>query len=269
LPAAPLLFTPVYACELRIQTPAVLKGKDAAGEVGATVPVVTYLISPECSVDYLNKNVQLDKPALWLLRVEAGFVRTLVDNAGTVYPLNLFSEEAERRIHEWNDPIQSVIYLFLKPGVMISQRDYAEQVDPGPVIDLGGWTTLLRVYRAIYLESNDEARGQIALVAAGFGHCVPMARRVATVERRLEELQSRNSFLKPDVLQRDDDVNVGTMAWKTKNELLADFQSPMEAVDELTQRACSSGPRTKMRAREVLTQYFAVNPSTLPCIPCE
>ena len=266
-PIAPLLFAPIHPCELTLAKISLLKG-DIAADINSTLSVVTYLTSSACAVDYSNRSVSIGVPALWLLRIEGSVVRTVVDNAETMHTFHSLAGEVRQRLNEWNDPALSVMYLFLKPGIIPPEKDYATRVDVGEVVDLGGWRALLRVYRAIYLESDEEMRAQIALVAASFGHCLDLASRVAQGDERAT-WESRLPDIRPDVRRRTDELEMRRMSWTTKEEVLASFQSPADAVDELTLRACSSAPRSKVRARQLLLRYFGVGESVLPCLPCD
>jgi hypothetical protein len=193
----------------------------------------------------------------------------LVDNAMTVRPLQSFSEGTRQKLEEWHDPHLAAMYLFLKPGIIVPESEYADAGFEGSLIDLAGWTDFLRVYRAVYLESSERLHSQISLVAASFGHCLDMASRAAQGSSRREQWESRLPEVNPETRHREDELELRRMSWMNKEEILAAFKSPTDAVDELTFRASSSLNRSKARARQLLIQYFGVDPSMLPCSPCD
>jgi hypothetical protein len=197
-------------------------------------------------------------------------LRTLVDNSDTVFALTrgLLPLE-EQDLRQWKEPDVAVTYLFLKPGLAIPESRYTDSALPIQMVDLGGWTKFLRVYRTAYLESDGYARGRINLVAASFEHCLDAARRTTQGGGPLPELAPMLPFLDRDTAWRTETTELEGLSWASKEELLAAFNSPEAAVDELTRWACSSGTRIKARARDLLSRYFGVDPSTLPCIPCE
>ncbi len=110
-----------------------------------------------------------DRPALWLLRTEAGMLRTLTDSAGTVFPLQrtLLPFE-ERYLAQSKDAEMSAMYLFLKPGLIVPENQYAYSSLPIQMVDLGGWMNFLKVDRTVYLEASAYGQGQMSLVAASF-----------------------------------------------------------------------------------------------------
>ena len=88
-------------------------------------------------------------------------------------------------------------------------------------------------------------------------------------EPRQSEEFPHTSFLYKDVARRTAEVDLRRMWWTTKEQLLEELGGATEAVDGLTKLACDTDFRVKARARELLSQYFGIDPSTLPCIPCE
>ena len=264
---------PVYPCELRVRVRTVIKAKDPVVEAGAVVPVVWYLRSPACTTDYRGETL-IDKPALWLLRTENGSLRALVDCSGadntpSVLPIKSFPAETEQKLAEWKDPRLAVTYLILKPGVIIPENAYARSLLPGDVAAVAGYLNFLKVLRTVYLESGELMRDMISLNVASYGSCLGPARRALLAEEQLGESVPHTSFLDIDVQRKTEEVDLRWMQWTTKEQLLQELGGPAEAVDGLTMLACRTNAHVKARARELLSQYFGIEPSSLPCIPCE
>jgi hypothetical protein len=152
--------------------------------------------------------------------------------------------------------------------MIVSEWGYPYSDLPIQMADLVGFTKFLTVYRGIYLESNEYHRGLISLSAASFGHCLALAERTAKV---LEPERSifMQGLLDPQLARRTDEVDSKLMFWGTKETLLSRLGGPDKAIEELTFRACSSGQLVRTRARELLSLYFGIESSVLPCIPCE
>ena len=261
-PIEALRGVPQYGCEVTVRVAAPMKGGiDVSHD--KDVGFVWYLSSPACVADRWGDPAVLQKPALWLLRRQDGFLRALTDNGSTVIPLQSFPPAVERRLGEWSEPNLALTYLFLKPGVVIPEAEFSNSTLQGELIYLGGWRDFLTVYRVVFLESSDRVRGQIAKSVARIGQCLDLAKRTAVTEGSLAELGD------VDLEGRGDERQSRRMSWNTKEEMLRAFETPKDALDELTIRACGTAPKTRQRAREMLVEYFAVDPATLPCIPCE
>ena len=143
-PLEPVEFGPVYLCVLTIRIQGLIKSADVVMKAGESVPVLSYQPSPRCQSDYRKEGDTLPTgPALWLLRSEKGNLRTLVDNAVTVRPLNSFSPSVQQR--KWHDPNLAVTYLLLKPGIMIPEGEYAKSSEQG-LTDIAGTAGYLKVY---------------------------------------------------------------------------------------------------------------------------
>jgi hypothetical protein len=204
-----------------------------------------------------------------LIRTENGTLRTSAADFSTVFPLQrrLLPFEV-RQIEKWNDGDAGAMYLFLKPGLIIPESQYASSSRIVQMVDLKGWVPFLNVYRTAYSESSTYDQGQISLVAASFDHCLGTARKARAANGELAES-------KPGLPESDDIVRskentlLEWMSWTNKDAVLKAFHPPEEPINELTRWACSSLPRVKARARSLLSKYFGVEPATLPCIPCE
>lgn len=268
---APEEYGPVYWCATKIRVGALIKAQNPLIKVGGAVRVLWELPSASCNFYYGGESVFAGQPALWLLKTENGVLHTsLSDHALPVRPLLSFSQDIEHRLVEWREPRLAVTYLFLKPGVIIPEDHYARSHLQDQLMDVAGMADFLRVFRAVYFESNEHMRGQISLFASSFGHCLAAATRAAEGEGRLRDWAAIELSLNPEVERRTEVVQLRRMSWATKEELLGVFGgSPQKAVDELTFWACSSGVRVKTRARELLVKYFAIDPLALPCLPCE
>jgi hypothetical protein len=263
VPVDPFLGSRQYACEVNLRVEARVKGREDIRR-GGSLSFVWHLSSPACLADRWGDGVVLQKPALWLLRQEGSFLGALVDNASTVIPLKSSPPDLDRTLAEWGEPRLALTYLFLKPGVVIPEAEFAKSTLQGELIALCGWRDFLRVYRTVYLESSAPMRGQIALSVAVIGQCLDLAKRTALAEGSLAELAAT-----VDLDGRNDEHQLLRMSWATKDDLLKTFKTPKNALDELTLRACGTAPKTRQRARELLLRYFGIDPATLPCIPCE
>jgi hypothetical protein len=162
----------------------------------------------------------------------------------------------------------AITYLILKPDVVIPGEEYATSQLPVDVAAVAGYANFLRVYRAVYIESDESTRDLISLNVAASGECLDSARRLVAVDLSGGSRQHM-PFLDPAVERRTAEADLRWMRWTTKEQLLEDLGGPVEAVDGLTMLACRTEDRVKARARELLSRYFGIDPSTLPCIPCE
>lgn len=261
-------FSPVHLCELALRVDVSLKPQVDEPNTERLIKFLSYLPSPKCEGGY-DMDSQIEAPALWMLRRERGDLRTVVDNRTTYRTVQMFSQSLAEGIRNIRDPLVATTYLFLKPGVVIPINGYSRSPLPAEVIGIGGWFKFLSAYRDVYRESNPAMRSQISLVVASFGHCLDAARQAAKANGQLAEWVSLRPFLSEEISRREEDINLAMMSGSTKIELLAHFESPDAARDQLVSWACSSFSRTKARARELLVKYFAIDPSALPCIPCE
>jgi hypothetical protein len=268
-PVDAVQYAAVHLCEITAHVEAIVKDRPTLSRHGAEIRFTTYLPSAACAPEYLGRPNVLGRPVLWLLRTEGGELRTLKDNPSTFFVVGSLTAATRQELARWRRPELAVMYLFLKPGVIIPQEGYATSSLPAQMFDVGGGSDFLRVYRAVYLESNERTREQINLAVASFGLCLNSARRAAQAAGRLDEFALTVPFLNAEVARRTEDVAVAQMSWATREQLLRDFDSPEAAVNELTMRACSSGISVKARARDLLSRYFGINPATLPCIPCD
>ena len=203
------------------------------------------------------------------MRHENDSVRPLVDNDSAAYILGSFPPSMNQKLKEWSDPNLAITYLFLKPGFVIPKKTYWISSVPSELMRLSSFSDYLRVLKQVFLESTDLERGQISLVAARFGHCLNTARRMAKAMRSPEfgpgpSLNVINEW-------RTDEFELRLMiSWSTKETILKEFDGRAEvAVDKLTLNACRGGQQVRSKARELLTRFFSISPSTLPCIPCE
>jgi hypothetical protein len=256
---------PVHACELRLHVDKVLKGEKHLDTSGA-LPVLLYLPVPSCSPMYGGVALS-GRPALWLLRTDYGLTRTTLDDAATVYPMDAWTTGSEVALQQWS-AAEAVTYLVLKPGLIVSERRYPYSSLPIQMADLVGFSKFLAVFRAIYLESSEYHRGLISLSTASFGHCLALAERTAK-GMEPEVWMALQPHLDRDVARRSDEVHVRWMTWRSEEALRSALGGRGEAINVLTHLACGTGPLVKARARELLSRYFGIESSALPCIPCE
>lgn len=87
--------------------------------------------------------------------------------------------------------------------------------------------------------------------------------------RRTHSRRTATKFYGPFAQERVDELHLGRLMWATKADLLKSFANEKEAIDELILQACSSYPKARKRARELLERYFGITASMLPCVPCE
>ena len=176
-----------------------------------------------------------------------------------------FSSKFAEELAKWKDPNQAVTYLVLTPGMIIPERGYVISNLPGEVEGLVTFREYLNIYRIIYNDSDVDSRGKIAIQLAGWGHCLDAAIRAA------EHIHDEQlpSFMDPSPRNEIDELHLGRLMWATKADLLKSFANEKEAIDELILQACSSYPKARKRARELLDQYFGIKASMLPCVPCE
>lgn len=264
-PERPVEYAPVFACENGVVVKAVLTPTNGIA-TGTRIPILWFLPSPDCEPSYADYSL-LGHDALLLLRTEGKVVRPIFDNPWAAFPLREFSSGAEKRLARWGSPVEAVTYLILTPGAVIPRDQYALSSLPSELTGLGGWATLLKAYSAVYTESDEQERGQISLVVSSFGLCTNRATETVK-SMRIDSWQARR-LLDSDVQSSEEDVTLSQMAWTNKQDLLSTFATDEEAVDELTLRSCSSSEKVRRRAQELLSGYFGLDPSKLPCIPCE
>ncbi|MGD0500808.1 MAG: hypothetical protein ABSC23_20535 [Bryobacteraceae bacterium] len=272
-----------YPCDFTIRIRTVFKGDRPGVRVGAAVSVISYPLSGGCSSGFGNSSAPAGLPALFLLRTERGFLRTLegtpspgIPFQNGVFPLQRnLSPLEERAVEAWGRPDLAVMYLFLKPGLIIPDGAYAHSPLPIEMAPLDGWSSFLKVYRVAFLESSAYEQGQISLGTAAFDYCLATAKQTALSEGKPwpEWTSIEPSMIVPSMSSRTassvDETELTWMSWTNRKSLLKAFKSSKEATDELTRLACSDLPRAKQRARTLLSEYFGIDPSALPCIPCD
>ena len=263
-------FEPVYPCEFLVRVSRTVKSADSNTEPGTLISIISYVPSSTCTPGYETGPVLEGQTALWLLRSEHGVLRTWVDNASTVYliqdPSKLAAGVPERYL---GDPTVSLLYLFLEPGLIISDHEYSGSTLPVQMVDLAGWNRFLAVYREIYLHSTEYERRQIALAVASLGFCLVPARQAAAAEGKTSEWTTKVPLLDEKLARESDEAKAARMSWPSKEVLLRSFKSADAALDELTFRGCSSGPKVRQKARSLLSHYFGIEASEMPCVPCE
>jgi hypothetical protein len=255
---------PSFACEMTVRIAAVIEAASSRITEGAAAKVVWYLPFASCVAAYSGEHTKLYGPSLWLVRSEDGILRAVVDNEQSVWPLAEFCDRTKRRLKEWREPKMAITYLALKPGVLVSEKQYAISVLPADTVSIVGFRNFLRVYRSVYLESSDSQRGAISLAVSSFGYCLDSARRVA----QATGVGTDWPALDAKIAHGTAEGKLGEMAPATKEDFIKRFITQENATDELLMLACNSDRKVKARARELLSRYFGVNPSSLSCIPC-
>jgi hypothetical protein len=251
--------------EFRVRVEELIEARSPSIRPGSVVDVVWYVPSRD-PLPYFRDT---GKPALWLLRTERGVLRTVSDGSRTVFLLGRPSADVKDRLSEWKDPRLAVIYLVLKPGLIVPEEQYPLTSLSADVSALVPFIDFLKVYRSVYLESDERQRGLISLSAAGWGFCMERARTAADAQRRLGVDVPGEPLLDKGLNRRTDEGDLRWMSWTTKEELLKALGSPADAVNALAMRACRSDAQVRLRARALLSKYFGVDPATLPCLPCE
>jgi hypothetical protein len=131
-------------------------------------------------------------------------------------------------------------------------------------------TEYLKVFRTVYLESNDAQRGLISLEVSSLGYCLKDARRFAQSDARFRGAGPEVSFFLPPHSERAMEADsLDKMEGGNRDAILQAFGGSKLAEDELTKISCWSGVRVRDRARDLLSKYFSIDPSKIPCIPCE
>jgi hypothetical protein len=270
-PRAAIYYEPTYTCEITIEVGAVIKAQASEWKPGAKMSVIWYLPTPDCAPKFgVNYDV-FNRQALWLLRKENGILRVLVDNYFTAYPIENFSPDIQRGLANWSDPRSALTYLAVKPGVLVPEFRYPGSFLPINVIPLVGMTEYLKVFRTVYLESTDAQRGLISLEVSSLGYCQKDAQRIAQSDDRIRRLGSAISFyLDPGSERGMEETELADMAaWRNKDEVVEHFGDSKKAEDTLVQYSCQSSTQVKTRARQLLSKYFSIDPSSIPCIPCK
>lgn len=269
-PRAAIDYEPSYTCELTIEVGAVLKAQ-ASEWKPAKISVVWYLPTRDCKPKFGPNYDVFNREALWLLRMENGALRVFGDNHFSAYPIENFSADVQRGLADWNDPRAALIYLAVKPGVLVPERQYPGSSLPINIIPLVRMTEYLKVFRAVYLESSDTQRGLISLKVSSLGYCLKDAQRVAQTDARFRSLGSAISFyLNPGSERGMEETELADMAaWRNKDDAVKHFGDSKQAEDTLVQYSCQSGPQVRARAKLLLSKYFEIDPSTIPCIPCK
>jgi hypothetical protein len=271
---------PAHPCEVTIRVAAVLKAKGVKVKEGTLQPVIWY--TPDvipCQDGVLGFETEVSNPRLWFLRTENGILRYVIDDGRSSRTLRKFSPEIKREMEEWKDPAVEIEYLLLKPGVGTEESRYAEFANDGNISWVTGFVKLLKVLRAVYLDSDDYMRGQISLHVASYGMCLESARGEAKDEGKFDEWASRVHLLDADYERLTDAVFMKGIQWWTSKDLLVEtnniamdqtgFSAEERAIDSLTWDACESLPQERAHSRKALHDFFGVDLASLPCIPCE
>jgi hypothetical protein len=265
----PLEHHSLYACEISIHVDTVIKDHTAGAKAGSALSVVWYPpfddCRPEFSVDYPS----LNQEALWLLRAENGALRALVDNHTTAWPMAKFSPQVQLELTNQKAPGALLTYLAVKPGLLVPEQRYPMSLVPLDVIPLLGMAEYLNVFRSVFLESTDEQRGLISLNLSTLGYCLSTARRFAQSDSRFRGWAELVQFLNPAMERRIEETQLQEMQWPTKDAILKAYGDQKTAADGLIQLSCRSDAAVRTRAQELLAKYFAIDPSTIHCIPCE
>ncbi len=270
---------PASPCKITVRVAAVLKSQDGEIKEGTSRPVIWFTpgVIP-CNGGSLGFDNEVAAPRLWLLRTENGILRYVVDRDESYRRLRTFSPEIKTEMEKWKDPALEVEYLLLKPGVRAEESGYARYASDEGMSLVVGSANRLKMLRDFYLESNGHMRDQISLSVASSGQCLNSARRAAKADGHLDDWVHRASLLDPATERAAEDVQLRQMQWTSKEQVLASYKNLADdiggtvtevAVDDLTSLACKSMPRVRARARQVLQEFFGIDPSSLPCIPCE
>lgn len=263
------------SCEVTMQISAVIRTVDPTIVAGITRNFIWQMRSSSQCDDTASEFKTLKGHfLLLLLQFKNGVLHAVEDRPLSARELLVFPREVKTRTDTWKDPGLAVAYLLLKPGVYISDTEYASSDGASrsawemwPVIGKQGE---LIVYRQIYLESNEAQRRNISLAVSSSGLCVDAAKKAALAEGTLDRWAKRRPFFDQNTLEMADEDDLRSMQWTNKDEVLRTFNNiSSAAIDNLIFLACSSKKRVKARARQVLQDYFDIDPSTLPCIPCE
>jgi hypothetical protein len=264
IPARPVN-APFHLCEVTVEVKATLKPRDSL-VVGSRLTILWYLESSVCAVAFPGVYENLEgRDALLFLSSGRNFQRAFTDLSYGVFPVRNFSPKFAEELAKWKDPNQAVTYLALTPGAIIAKQGYANSHLPSEVSGLVSFREYLNIYRIIYSDSDVDSRGKIAIHLAHWGHCMDAAIRAA------EHIHDERlpSFMDPSPRNEVDELHLGRLMWANKADLLKSFANEKEAIDELILQACSSYPKARRRARELLEQYFGITASMLPCVPCE
>ena len=262
IPARPVN-APFYLCEVTVEVKA--KPRDSL-VVGSRLTILWYLESSVCAVAFPGVYENLEgRDALLFLSSGRDFQRAFTDLSYGIFPVRNFSPKFAEELAKWKDPDQAVTYLVLTPGMIIPERGYVNSHLPSEVSGLVSFREYLNIYRIIYSDSDVDSRGKIAIHLAYWGLCLDAAIRAAghIHDERLP------SFMDPSPRNEIDELHLGRLMWATKADLLKSFANEKEAIDELILQACSSYPKARKRARELLDRYFGIQASMLPCVPCE
>lgn len=264
-------YEPTYTCEITIEVGAVIKAQASEWKPGATMSVIWYLPTRNCAPKFGVSYDVFNREVLWLLRKENSTLRVLVDNHFSAYPIENFSPDIKRGLANWSDPRAALIYLPVKPGVLVPELRYPGSSLPISIIPLVKMTEYLKVYRTVYLESSDAQRGLISLEVSSLGCCLKDAQRIAQSDDRVRRLGSAISFyLNPGSERSMEETELADMAaWRHKDDVVKHFGDSKQAEDWLVQYSCQSGTQVRARARQLLSKYFSIDPSAIPCIPCK
>ena len=269
-PRESIYYKSAYACEVSIQVDAVIKAPSSASQsapkAGAKISVIWYLPTRDCTLKVGDSTDLFNREALWLLRKEHSTLRVLVDYPFSFYPIENFTADIQRRLGGWSDPRSALTYLALKPGVLVPEPRYPGSTLPIQIRPLVSWTEYLNIFRTVYLESTEVQRGLISLKVSSIGYCLQSARRFAQSDDRF---RSDSMFLNPGSERVWEMEYLSKMQGGTKDAIVRAFGGLKAAEDELIHLSCWSGDRVRAQARELLSKYFSIDPSKIPCIPCE
>ncbi len=264
-------YDPIYTCEITIEVGAVIKAQTSERKPETKMSVIWYLPTRDCVPRFGVSYDVFNREALWLLRKESGTLRVLVDNHFTAYPIENFSPDIKQGLTKWSDPRAALIYLAVKPGVLVPERRYPGSFLPINVMHLVRMKEYLMVLRTVYLECTAAQRGLISLEVSSLGYCLKDAQHIAQSDDRVHRLGSAVSFyLDPGSERGMEETELADMAaWRNKDDVVKHFGDSREAEDTLVKYSCQSGAQVSAQAKQLLSKYFSIDPSTIPCIPCK
>ncbi len=264
LPRGLLSDTLRYACWLDLAVVDTLKG--TASTKAASLHVLVFAAAPDCSGPPGTLDARSLGTAIWFLRNERGIRRTVVDNASATWPLYSVAESLVEATNGLASPGAKLAFVLLSPEGVQTKADYQKYVvrSAREVVSLGRWEDLLSASKRLFERKDFRFGSELCLALSIYRVCLECALPQGT--RSVGEVLGPP----PNDLKWFEETEVRKLSVQSLPELRRNFgyQNQDTVKQSLILDACTSLPRVRMRARQLLLDFFGVLDKQLPCPRC-